>query len=119
MEKLAAKFRAEVAQQLGGRRPSGRCYGPRLRRLALACAREGVAVGLTRTEIAAHLGVHGETLRGWLHDDGLTNAPTTALVPIRLVSERTAVAPTVHGPCGLRIEGLDVSALAELLRALG
>lgn len=114
MDKLVEKFRAEAARRLGGRTARGPSYGRELRQLGVACAREGAERGVSRKRVAAALGVHPDTLRHWL----ATESPiSTALVAVRVTREHQA-ALTVHGPCGVRVDGLDVAALAELLRAL-
>jgi hypothetical protein len=65
---------------------------------------------VSRKRLAAALGVHPDTLRHWL-------ATSAALVPVSVIRDHAATL-TVHGPCGVRVEGLDVDSLAELLRAL-
>lgn len=114
MEKLAEEFRNGVAAELGGRKPRGPSYSVRLRAVAIAYARQAKARGISDTSIASTLRVHTTTLRSWLD-----RSSQPAVLPIRVVTERpTSLQLVVHGPASLRIEGLSVESLAELLRLL-
>ncbi len=63
------------------------------------------------TELAAALGLPVLTLTRWA-----SRERTALFRPVSVVDARSAV--VVHGPRGLRIEGLDAAGLAELLRRL-
>lgn len=75
--------------------------------------------GATLLAVGGELGMNWKTLARWLGERKAArfervevSAPTpavTAPMPLPIV---------VHGPRGLRIEGLDVSGVAELLRRL-
>jgi hypothetical protein len=68
------------------------------------------AAGVTMAQISADLGVSLDTLYRWRRD-----AP--GFRQVEVVAE-AASSFTVHGPRGLRIEGLDLASLADLLRRL-
>lgn len=63
------------------------------------------------------LGVSCETLRRWWHEAQREEAPVRSLVPVQ-VTELSSSNGVVVMPNGTRVEGLDVAAVAELLRAL-
>ncbi len=115
IEKRARAFRAEVARRRG-LGPRAR-YTPELRAEALAYVRERMATGARPEVVSRELGLGRYTLRRWL---SAAEAPTVfRAVKIAEDAERTdAPGLVVHGPCGLRIEVRDVSALAALLRSL-
>lgn len=93
----------------------GRPYPKDLRRRAAAFgvlrARQGAALHA----IAQELGIADRTLARWLM------ASSSSFVAVEVTDEhRTAAshAIVVHGPRGIRIEGLDVAQVATLLRSL-
>lgn len=75
------------------------------------------AAGAAITEIASALGVKRHTLGAWtLAPEAPASRP--GFVPVRVVDEPASARIVVYGPGGLRVEGLDLAALAELLRRL-
>ena len=67
------------------------------------------------------MGLAGKSLRQWA--TSASEAPER-FRPVEMVQDKAAPARAtpalvVHGPGGLRIEGLDVESLAVLLRRLG
>jgi hypothetical protein len=66
--------------------------------------------------VASELGVGSGTLLRWAAEPAEGNGP--AFVPVTVEAAPTAAGVVVHTAHGLRIEGLDVAALAELLRRL-
>jgi len=92
---------------------------------AIAAARVHLARDRGIEEIAAEIGVRARTLRRWLSADEQRCVLTPVVVvddvpaaPIAAVMPRRA-APVLILPSGVRVEGLDVEGLAELLRRLG
>jgi hypothetical protein len=88
-----------------------------LKREALACYRELRAGGTSAERAATRLGLSALTLEGW------GKRSRVAFAPVVVEGEAVAAAPSsmrvvVLGPRGLRIEGLDVAGLAELLQRL-
>lgn len=113
-EKRAAEFQRAVARR-GPIGPRLR-YTPELRAEALDYARERMAAGGGLKAVTKELGVGRYTLRGWLA------APKQAQAFRRVeVTDEPGRGGhlVVYGPRGLRIEGLDVAGVAELLRRLG
>lgn len=78
------------------------------------CAHVAVrrAAGATMQQLASELGVALDTLYRWRREQ----PRGAALRRVEIVGERHAL--TVHGPCGVRIEGLDLDGVAALLRKL-
>ena len=67
------------------------------------------------TSVARELGLNVETLQRWLP---LATAPA-AFVPVRVASSSTGSFAVVHARTGLRVEGLGLADVVELLRRLG
>ena len=71
--------------------------------------------------VAEELGLSGWTLSRWKQQAARTGA-VAAFRPVRVVAEGRAPgspgALTVHGPAGLRVEGLTVEWVAALVKAL-
>ena len=112
------RLRRELDRQ--SRRRQRRRYPAGLRREALEYARGRHGQGAETAEIAGELGVKIGTLRGWLRR-------TKAFRAVEVIERRapeTANASmkasmVVTTPRGLRIEGLDVAGLAELVARIG
>jgi transposase-like protein len=90
-------------------------YPAPLRQAAAAhCARE-LARGRNLADVARELGVHYNTLDGW-------RAASRRTVPAVLrpvtVSETPTGVGVVHALGGVRVEGLSITQIAQLLRAL-
>jgi transposase len=103
-----------------GKQGAGRPYAESARREVVALLvrrrREGVGVA----GVAAEIGLSATTLRKWQQGHASPSVTTSPFREVAIVADtpalRTAV---VHGPCGLRIEGLTVTEIAELVRRLG
>ena len=116
-EKQAATFRAQVADL--GPRSRTTAYPIALRTPALRFVRARLAGGSSLTAAAAELGLGVDTVRRWQAGGRGRRLRRARVRPVVIVSAPpTAPALVVHGPAGLRVEGLDVVALAELLRRL-
>lgn len=89
-----------------------RRYGAGLRARLVALVRSHPELGVGA--LARRLDMAPQTLAR------IVASAEGTLVPVRIVpvgsAQRSEV--RVHGPCGLVVEGLDVTALAALLRAL-
>lgn len=70
--------------------------------------------GATLLKIGDELGISWKTLARWLS----IRKPSPKFQPVQVVAsaKRDVV---VHGPCGVRIEGLDIEGIAQLVRRLG
>lgn len=106
----------ELKRKLAAARPTNRgTYPVNLREAVVAYAARRGAQRVSREKIARELGMSPATLSYWC-------AParhSTALAPVTIVPEPTAkeVVLVEFGP--LRVRGLDVAGVAELLRRLG
>ncbi len=115
----AKEFRA--AQQALGARGRTTPYPPELRALALTHLKERRAAGTSLRVVATELEVGANTLRKW---SGQGERPRAAVRRVLLTSPTRSKVPAsprtvlVHGPAGLRIEGLDVAMVAALWREL-
>ncbi len=72
------------------------------------------ALGDTVTGIARELGLNVETLQRWMP---MATGPS-AFVPVRVASTNTRGLAIVHPRTGLRVEGLGLNEVVELLRRL-
>ena len=98
---------------------AGSPYPEELRRAAVAYRRQREREGVGVAAVAAELGVSGLSLARWSRT--LERAePRFRAVEVVVEAERLERARTVvvHGPRGLRIEGLSVAEVAELLGRL-
>jgi transposase len=111
--KEAAAFREAVRR--AGRRGPGRRYPPELRRRGAAYLRARQAAGAPLSVVLRELGMRRETLAGWASP--AEPEARARFVPVTVV-EAPAGRIVVHGPGGLRIEGLDVAGVADLFRRL-
>lgn len=89
------------------RSPGGRITDA-LRREVVAVVARARKTGLGYREIAEGLGVSFHTMMGWRQRD-----KRHRMQPVK-VSAPPRPAPTVHGPRGMRIEGLTLAEVAEL-----
>ena len=112
----AVAFRDAVRR--AGRRGPGRRYPAELRRRGAEYLRARQAAGAPLSAILRELGVRRETLAGWAAPaEAEAKAETRPrFVPVSVVAEPPRI--VVHGPGGVRIEGLDVAGVADLLRRL-
>jgi hypothetical protein len=86
----------------------GRAYPAELRGQVVGYARRRREEGAADERIARELGLAAMTLRRWA---GVRASAFAATEVIEGLSERQFV---VHGPRGLRVEGLDLGQVAEL-----
>lgn len=116
LEKLVAEFKAEVRNP--GPRGAGRQYPPAARQLAVEFFRQRRAAGTSVEAISRELCVKRHTLVGWTAAAREVST-TPRFVPVNVVADATTKSSiVVHGPAGVRVEGLDVAGVAELLRRL-
>jgi len=134
MIKTAEKLRASIAN--AERSGAGRPYPLALRREVVAYVDERQQQGLGRVAAAREIGVSAFSVARWTAALGASpaglDASTAALGAARSIGFRRVVlaepieirAPSepsrfvLHGPGGLRVDGLDVASLAELWRRL-
>jgi predicted transcriptional regulator len=108
---------AAIVRHQSQRRRRNVRFPASVRRDALAYARRQRAAGATLQRIASDLGVATNTLDRWLKIE-----PEKKFRPVSVRGTRPAnrakAALVLHGPVGLRVEGLDPEAVAAILRAL-
>jgi hypothetical protein len=73
--------------------------------------------GATLLAVGGEIGMNWKTLARWVGER--KTASRFERVQVAAPTAVTSAALVVHGPRGLRIEGLDVSGVAELVRRLG
>lgn len=113
IEGLAAEFRLG-ARRLGPR-GQGTRYPEALREKAVQYLRVRQGAGGPVSVIAVELGVGSGTLLRWAK----AAAKAPAFLPVKVTAAPTDSRVVVYSSNGLRIEGLDVAALADLLRQIG
>ncbi|HET6345901.1 MAG TPA: DUF4388 domain-containing protein [Myxococcota bacterium] len=109
------QFRADVESRLA-ERGRGKRFPKDLQRRAVAYYHYRLAGGSFLSEVARELELPPPTLRRWVLDNP---APTVTVSGTwQPASSAEPGKPVLVGPGGLRIEGLDLDSLAELLRRL-
>ena len=88
-----------------------------VRRDALVYARQRRAAGSTLNRIASDLGVATNTLQRWLKLDPGKKFRRVSVRGTRPAGV-TKASLVLHGPAGVRVEGLDPQSVAAILRAL-
>jgi len=110
-------MREELKQELSklGPRGRGRAYPKglmgKLLSYTVARRRQGAKI----VEVATELGMKFHTLSRWLGE----KRPTASFERVEVVAPPAPRMLIVHGPRGLRIEGLDLAGVAELVRRVG
>ena len=117
--KKAEEFREAVRKQAGGG-PRNR-YTEKLREQAVRYLEVRQEQGASEVTAAQELGLAVKSLRKWATAAGEVpeGFRRVEVVQEQAPVERVSPALVVHGPGGMRIEGLDVESLALLLRRLG
>lgn len=119
---MAHRQRADLLRAaLVGRGGRGRAYPEALRRRAVKYFLDRRAEGVPAADIGPEIGIGRDTLIRWEREMRGQDAPSTGFELVRVV-EPAPPAPShnlvVHGPAGLRVEGLDLEGVVELLRRL-
>jgi hypothetical protein len=105
---------ADLKRRLGQAASRGkRGYPAELREAALAYAARRTAEGISRRAAASELGLSEQTLWYWRKRE----SKRAALVPVTIEPARASGLVVEFGP--VRVRGLDVAGVAELLRRLG
>lgn len=107
----AAAFREAVRR--AGRRGAGKRYPAEVRGQGAAYLAARRAAGVPMSAVLRELGLRRDTLARWVEQ---APAARPRFVPVSVVEEAAGI--VVHGPRGVRVEGLDVAGVAELLRRL-
>jgi hypothetical protein len=92
-----------------------RRYSRELRERIVAYAVTRRASGADLESLGVELKVPWRTIARWCAE---SRKPSRSFRRVDVVMKASS-APTVHGPHGIRIEGLELTALADLIRRLG
>jgi len=114
------RMREELKSELSGLGPRGRGrpYPKGLLEKLLSYTVARRRQGAKLVEVAIELGMQNQTLSRWLGEKRA--AKRFDRVEVVAAQAASIAAPIlVHGPRGLRIEGLDIAAVAELVRRVG
>lgn len=98
-----------------GEQTTGRRYDAQLRARLAAYVRAELARGASLLSISKALRVPCETLKRFMSE---TAKPMFAPVSVCEAVPNPNRTLTVHGPCGVRIDGLTFDELAKLIRSL-
>jgi hypothetical protein len=102
-----------------GKRGPGRRYPEALKREVLAYLAERRKVGRGPATVAVELGIPERSVKLWSEAPRPSGAPTFVAMSVGTAANDASVPRiVVHGPTGVRVDGLDVAALADLLRRL-
>jgi hypothetical protein len=116
MRRWATRLHRRLADWDGRR---GKPYSTELRREVTEYLRARIAEGGSPYAVSREIGVSQSSLGRWLRAKRRPRRP--GFVPVAIAEEAVHRSDgiVVHGPGGLRIEGLDVDGLVALLRQLG
>jgi len=116
MEKMREELKAELSEL--GPRGRGRPYPKGLLEKLLSYTVARRRQGAKLVEVATELGMQNQTLARWVGEKrAAARFDRVEVVPVAPAAVATSI--VVHGPRGLRIEGLDIAAVAELVRRVG
>jgi hypothetical protein len=119
MEDMREELKSEVAKL--GPRGRGRPYPKGLLEKILSYTVARRRQGAKLVEVAAELGLRDQALTRWLGEKRAAKRFDRVEVVAAPPAVTLSVASTivVHGAHGLRIEGLNLAAVAELVRRVG
>ncbi|MGA7617352.1 MAG: helix-turn-helix domain-containing protein [Thermoanaerobaculia bacterium] len=118
IDREVKKLRRELERQ--SRRRERRWYPRELRERAVLYARQARAEGKSDSEIAEELGVNRYTFARWeQRRGGSFRAVELVETGSEASDELRASSPIVITPSGIRVEGLTLDGLVELLRRVG
>ncbi len=131
MDERVRQLRATVEALRQGSKPKATRFPAGFREQVIALAKERRAAGTSLVRTASELGLHVRTIGRWLrgtpnqaggtapkrHFRRVTVAPTSGEKAVPSVP--AAAAALVVIVAGLRIEGLDLDGVVQLVRALG
>lgn len=118
MDEEIAELRAHVEERRAQRAPVRTRYTPEFRQRVLKVVREQQAEGVSLWKTGRSLGLKETTLQRWLQAGSTESGLRRVVVepePVGSIGSSRLV--VFAGP--LRIEGLDVAGLAQLVRGLG
>lgn len=95
-----------------------RLFSSEARAQALGYAQKRLSAGASAREVAEELGLIGWTLQRWLQSEHRGDIKAVDGFVRLEVKSPSQQAPVVHGPCGVWVEGLEIEAIAALMRSL-
>jgi hypothetical protein len=113
MDEDVVRFRRAAARENGGRRGLSRRYSRGLQQQAADYWRTRQVAGDALRDVAHALGVAPWSLRRWAHD--------LRVRPVQVVPDAAPVGAglvVILGAEGVRVEGLDLQAVAKLVALL-
>jgi hypothetical protein len=119
MDNMREELRIELSAL--GPRGRGRAYPKGLLEKLLSYTVARRRQGASIVEVASEVGINFRTLARWLGERKAGSFGRVEVVAARAATAAAAAPMTivVHGPRGLRIEGLDLATVAELVRRVG
>jgi transposase-like protein len=120
----ARRLRVQARQFENRRKPTGTRYSPTFRAEVVTHAHAEVREGVAVARIARNLGLRPKTLTLWMRRMPASKLRAVSVEPdprpgpmpaAVAISERRAVIVT---PGGVRVEGLDLDEIVQLMRAL-
>ena len=122
MDNMQEELKSEITKL--GPRGRGRPYPKGLLEKILSYTVARRRQGAKLIEVAAELGLHDQALSRWLGEKRrakrFDRVEVVAVAPsVAAVAAAAASTIVVHGARGLRIEGLELAAVAELVRRVG
>ena len=106
------ELRRAVARLQRGRRER---FPDDLRARLIAYIHDRRAAGVTLERISEDIGVNCKTVANWVS----RARKQSAFRRVEVAQEQGAArALTVHGPCGVRVEGMAITDIVDLLRRL-
>ena len=115
MDNMREELRVELSTL--GPRGRGRAYPKGLLEKLLSYTVARRRQGASIIEVASEVGMNFRTLARWLGARKSARFGRVKVVAAPAASAASLI--VVHGPRGLRIEGLDLVAVAELVRRVG
>lgn len=113
-----ATLREEIDRQ--GPRSPARRYPGELKRRVATWAKGERARGVGAKKVAEQLGLPWESVSRWMKPRPPRGLPRAGLRQVEVLEfAARGSRPTLRSPNGYVVEGLDVAALAELIRRLG
>ena len=118
MDVTIDQFRKEAAKRKRGRRRGSASYPLEMRRFAVDYAVGAIADGGSVSRAARELGVSEVTLAKWMQAAEADDGPGEFREVVVERPEVTAGGLVVVTPSGFRVEGLDLTGAAALLRVI-
>jgi hypothetical protein len=115
MDNMREELRVELSAL--SPRGRGRAYPKGLLEKLLSYTVARRRQGASIIEVASEVGMNFRTLARWLGERKAARFGRVKVVAAPVASAAPLI--IVHGPRGLRIEGLDLAAVAELVRRVG